>query len=84
MDGLEFCGPSLVSVGLGALTRIVNGLLVALRQATELRFKLSLKFRSNALNHAAKRFLCHLFALSGAGSRKSSIENAATLSPRAT
>jgi len=82
VNGVELRRPPLFRVRLGALTGVIDGLFVAVRQMAQVGVELGLKFRSNGVDHAAYRFLGHYLALSGRGSGKSSSENAATLRVR--
>jgi hypothetical protein len=84
MNRIQFRGPSLFGISVGALTRLLQRLFMALLQTAQVGVQLGLKFGANGVNDAANLFLGHYFALSGPGSGKSSIENPATLSRRAT
>jgi hypothetical protein len=65
MHRVELRHPSLFGVGIGALTRLLNCLLVCMREVTQL-LQLGLKPGANAVDDPAKLFLGHLFALSEA------------------
>jgi hypothetical protein len=59
VNRIELCGPSLFRISLGALTRFLQRLLVALSEAAQMGIELSLKFGANGVNHAATLFLGH-------------------------
>jgi hypothetical protein len=59
VNRIQFRRPPLFSVRVGALTRFMQCLFVALREIAEVGVQLGLKFGPNGVNDAAKLFLGH-------------------------
>ncbi len=79
-DLLELGRPAPFGVSLGVPPRLYHCLFVGLRKPSQMSLELGVQTRSNVVDDSTKRILGHSLALSGAGSAKSSSENAA--SPR--
>jgi hypothetical protein len=59
VNRVQLRGPALLGIRLGALTRFLERLLVALGQTAEMGVELGLQFGPNGVNHPAELFLGH-------------------------